>query len=243
MNGPSVLIVDDEPEVLAGMRAALFREPYEVVGASDSGEALAILEATSIDVLISDEKMPGMQGSELLARVRREYPSVVRILLTGHASVASAVKAINDGAVFRYLLKPFPANGLAETLREALRDKAKNDLREQVFEGARQQYEALASYALTLGDVNVPADSRRSPRPSVIPEDALVPEDGSAWERLSERERQIVRRLAAGNDAKTMARALDISVHTVRNHLKAIYRKLGVRSQLEVVSRFAAAPR
>lgn len=230
MTESRVLIVDDELEAVEAIREALFREPYEIIGVTDPREALDILKTTPIDVVVSDEKMPNIEGTELLGIIRREHPSVVRIILTAHATVASTVRAINEGGVFRYLLKPFPARALSDTIREALRTKRQEELRNQVWDGARRQFGALAA---AFGDNGV---GRNGDGPGT---DRPDPASIAGWERLSEREREIALSLIEGKYPKAIAQALEISVHTVRNHLKTIYRKLGVRSQLELVTRFA----
>jgi DNA-binding NarL/FixJ family response regulator len=233
VNAPVVLLVDDEPEALEGMASVLLQEPYEIRTAQTGRDALSVLETTNVLVIVSDQKMPIMEGSELLAIVRRDFPAVMRILLTGHASVRSAVDAINEGAVYRYLLKPVPAEDLRRVIREAIEDRTFVDLREEVFDGARRQYEAMVR--LTLGDMGA-ASTRVERRAHAVPP-AVGP--GADWSRLSRRERDIVRLLQDGNDAKAIARSLDLSTHTVRNHLKAVYRKLRVSSQLELVSRLS----
>jgi DNA-binding NtrC family response regulator len=104
MRRPQVLLVDDEPEVISAIKEALFHEPYEIVGIGDPVEALRLLANKPFDVVVADEKMPNMGGAEFLAAVRRDFPATVRIILTGHATVGSAVRAINEGSVYRYLL-------------------------------------------------------------------------------------------------------------------------------------------
>jgi DNA-binding NarL/FixJ family response regulator len=242
VSGPTVLVVDDEPEALEGIRLALFRDPFTLITAQSAAEALTILDETLVDVVVSDERMPDVEGSELLAKIRVEYPTIVRVLLTGHATVSSAVRAINDGAVFRYLLKPTSAEELSATIQEALRMKVAQELKDQVIDGARRQYDALAGLA-TIEQVQ---HSVRPPVSTPVPSSSVPPSRLSAearrqWERLSPREQEIVRALRRGMNTKDIARWIDVSVHTVRNHLKAIYRKLDVHSQLEVVSRFSMA--
>jgi len=82
-----VLIVDDEPHVTEGLKRVLRKEPYEILTASSANQALSILDREAIDVVISDDKMPGMSGSELLSIVSLDYPDTIRIMLTGHASL------------------------------------------------------------------------------------------------------------------------------------------------------------
>lgn len=120
MKHHTILIVDDEPYVLDGLRRVLRGEDYRILTCSSATEALSILEAGNVDVLISDIDMPGMTGTELVARARQKYPDVVRILLTGGASLDSALKAINEGEVHRYLTKPWDNAVLRETIRQAI---------------------------------------------------------------------------------------------------------------------------
>lgn len=121
---PRVLLVDDEPNVTEALRRSLRNEPYSVVSAASAREGLAILRAESIDVVVSDEQMPGMLGSELLAIVCREHPETIRIMLTGNATLQTAVAAINEGQIFRFLMKPCNGAELAVTIRQALQHKA-----------------------------------------------------------------------------------------------------------------------
>ena len=231
MQRPQVLLVDDEPEVISAIKEALFHEPYEIVGLGDPVEALRLLESRPFDVVVADEKMPNMGGAEFLAAVRRDFPTTVRIILTGHASVGSAVRAINEGAVYRYLLKPFPASALGEIIRQALSDQHVTELRDRIVDGAVRQHDALIDYAVASGG------STGGEKPSGPKSRAPKSTPSGASSTLSQREKQIVSALAAGKDPKTIAQTLDISVHTVRSHLKTIYRKVGVRTQLELVTR------
>ncbi|MET0595572.1 MAG: response regulator, partial [Polyangiaceae bacterium] len=150
MKRPQVLLVDDEPEVISAIKEALFHEPYEMVGVGDPMEALRMLATKNFDVVVADEKMPTMGGSEFLATVKRDYPATIRIILTGHASVTSAVQAINEGSVYRYLLKPFPASALGENIRQGLSDQHASELRDRIIDNAVRQHDALIDYAQTF---------------------------------------------------------------------------------------------
>jgi len=126
MNAPAraaVLFVDDEPAILEGFRDSFRREAFEVVIAESAFSALEILAARQIDVVVSDECMPQLSGAEFLARVRKRYPDVVRIMLTGEASLSAATKAINDG-LYRFLSKPIEPTELGRVVRDALRSKS-----------------------------------------------------------------------------------------------------------------------
>jgi two-component system probable response regulator PhcQ len=116
-----VLIVDDEPIITNLLKDALSREPYGILSARSAEEALPILDREKLDVVISDEKMPGMSGSEFLAFVRQKYPDTIRMILTGHASLDSAIRAINEGEVYRFFTKPCNVFDLAMTIRQAIK--------------------------------------------------------------------------------------------------------------------------
>ena len=118
-----VLIVDDEPTVREVLEDAFALERYNVFCAASAEDALQILEKEEVDVVISDELMPGMHGSEFLSIVRKEHPNTIRMILTGHASLEAAIRAINEGEIYRFFTKPCNAVDLAITVRQALQHK------------------------------------------------------------------------------------------------------------------------
>ena len=117
---PRVLCVDDEPNILSALRRSLYGE-FEVLTAG-GGEAglVALGEGAPFEVVVSDMRMPGMDGATFLAQVRERSPDSVRILLTGQADLPSSIAAVNKGAIFRYLCKPCPNEVLIETIHEAV---------------------------------------------------------------------------------------------------------------------------
>jgi DNA-binding NtrC family response regulator len=117
---PAVLLVDDERLIVDGFKRSLQREPYEIVTAVSPFEALRLLEARPVDVVVSDQRMSGMEGSELLSHVRKRWPHVVRILVTGETDLETTTRAIRDGELYRLLCKPVSADDLRRTLRTAL---------------------------------------------------------------------------------------------------------------------------
>ncbi len=120
MSRPLVLLVDDEPNVTSALKRQLHSEPYEIVEASSARAALEILAQRDVHVVVSDEMMPGLSGSELIAQIRHEYPAVIRIILSGQASLDAVLRAINQGEVYRFLTKPCNSVDLASTIRNAL---------------------------------------------------------------------------------------------------------------------------
>lgn len=113
-----LLLVDDEVEFLEPMKARLERRGVACSTASSGEEALRVLAAGAFDCAVVDVKMPGMDGLELLRRIRRTYPKTAVILLTGHASVELGVQGMELGA-FEYLLKPVELDELLDAIRRA----------------------------------------------------------------------------------------------------------------------------
>ena len=129
---PCILIVDDEPLIRLALVRALSSEGYELVQAPGGREALDILTARSVDLILSDLVMPEMDGLELLKNARVVRPEALRIVLTGHADLDLAVRAINDGAVYRFLLKPWDSFDLRVMIKLALRHRTAQIEREEI---------------------------------------------------------------------------------------------------------------
>ena len=131
----NVLFVDDEPALLQCFVRALRGEPYGVLTAKSPKEALAIMETESVDVVVSDERMPGGSGSAFLTRVRELFPRVIRIMLTGDAGLDGAIRAIQDGKLYRFLSKPVDNEELLRTLRNAFKMKSVADMSARLRQG------------------------------------------------------------------------------------------------------------
>ncbi len=137
-----VLCVDDEPFVLEGLTLNL-RRHFKVVTAPSGVDALRIIEEEAdnpFPIVISDMRMPGMDGATFLARVHQVSPDSVRMLLTGHTDLEAAIRAVNEGRIFRFLSKPFPAQDLVAVCEEAAEQyrliKAEKDVLEQTLWGS-----------------------------------------------------------------------------------------------------------
>lgn len=118
-----ILLVDDEPAILRSLERVLRREKYHILTAGDAAAALAILERESVDVVISDQRMPGMCGTELLKIVKDKYPGTVRIMFSGYSDFESIVQAINEAGVFKFIPKPWDNAELEKTLDSAIEKK------------------------------------------------------------------------------------------------------------------------
>jgi response regulator RpfG family c-di-GMP phosphodiesterase len=114
-----IMIVDDEPANLRTLER-LFREDYSVITAQSGAEALSLLEQHDVALLITDQRMPGMTGIELLDKTVPLRPHMVRLLLTGYTDVSALIEAINGGHVYRYVTKPWNNDDLRLTVSRAL---------------------------------------------------------------------------------------------------------------------------
>ena len=117
----TVLFVDDEPNVLSALMRSLRRENYRILTAGNGETALQLLAENQVGVIICDQRMPGMNGIEFLARARVIHPSVVRIVLSGYSNVDSIAESINRSEIYRFLTKPWDDAELKEVIREAFR--------------------------------------------------------------------------------------------------------------------------
>ncbi|HKQ71173.1 MAG TPA: HD domain-containing phosphohydrolase [Polyangiaceae bacterium] len=137
---PKLLCVDDEPFVLEGLTLHL-RRTFKLSTAPGGAQGLQILEKEGpFAVVMSDMRMPGMNGAEFLTKVKERWPDTTRVLLTGHADLESAISAVNDGQIFRFLTKPCPPNVLLPVLVSAAKQyeliTGERVLLEQTLHGA-----------------------------------------------------------------------------------------------------------
>jgi len=115
-----ILIVDDEIDFLASMQRALRKEPYQVLIADNGSKALQMIRCQDISVVISDYRMPEMDGLALIKAIRLDYPHILVIMLTAVSEIEVALKAINEAGIYKFLLKPVKILELREMLRRTL---------------------------------------------------------------------------------------------------------------------------
>lgn len=144
-----ILVVDDEQNVLNALRRTLRREGYEVYACTDPQEALTLLPQMKPDLVLSDHLMPNMTGLEFLKRVRTRFPDTVRIMLTGHADMQTAIDAINQGEIYRFLTKPWDDAELKVTLHLALEQLDLQRENRRLLALLRQQGEVIARLELS----------------------------------------------------------------------------------------------
>lgn len=119
----AVLLVDDEASILSSLRRLLRPTGYTIHTAESGQAGLEILEREPVDLVISDMRMPEMNGAQFLEQVRIRWPATMRILLTGYADVSSTIDAINRGEIFRYVSKPWDDTEITLTIRDALESR------------------------------------------------------------------------------------------------------------------------
>jgi two-component system response regulator HupR/HoxA len=107
MEKRTVLFVDDEEKILTSLKRGLLDEPYEILFANSGKEALEILEQSQVQVIVTDMRMPEMDGLELLGIVKKEYPHIIRMVLSGFADLQTLLRSINQGEIFRFVTKPW----------------------------------------------------------------------------------------------------------------------------------------
>ena len=143
---PSIVLVDDEEMILTSIRTLLTLEAdYEIQTFTDPFQAAKYLAGNSVEVTVSDYLMPGMTGIQLLAEAKRLQPASTRVLLTGHADKASAIKAINEVGLFQYLEKPWDNDQLLLVIQQGME-------RALLLEDLRQKIAELDSAHSTLKD-------------------------------------------------------------------------------------------
>src|SRR3989339_112951 len=115
----TLLIVDDERPILTALQRMLADEGYRIFTAASAGEGLEILARNVVQVILSDQRMPEMSGSEFLSRAKVLYPDTVRMILSGYAELDTVIQAVNEGAIYKFFSKPFDMEQLRSQIRDA----------------------------------------------------------------------------------------------------------------------------
>lgn len=147
---PAVLLVDDEESILNSLRRLLRGQPYDVLLATSGARALELMAQRPVDLVMSDARMPNMDGATLLAQVRQLYPATTRIMLTGYADPSAIIKAINEGQIDRYISKPWNDEEMLLILRQALEHQHLARERERLEQLTRVQNDQLKLLNSTL---------------------------------------------------------------------------------------------
>ena len=166
----TLLVVDDEPNVIRSVQD-LLRLDYQVFGAAGARAGMEVLRREEVHVVMTDQRMPGMTGVELLSQIRGSYPDAIRLLFTGHADIQAVIDAINEGNVFRYIVKPWEPEELQGIIRQACehydliveRKKLLTQLQRQNRELEKSNAELRAADELKYAFLQVASHELRTP--------------------------------------------------------------------------------
>ena len=139
----TLLFVDDEANILSSLKRVFRPFGYRIFTAESGADGLEVMAREKVDLVISDMRMPTMNGAQFLEQVRRNWPDAVRILLTGYADIGSTIDAINKGQIYRYVSKPWEDNDIVITVRQALERRALEHEKARLEELTRAQNEEL----------------------------------------------------------------------------------------------------
>lgn len=149
-NKPSVLFVDDEKNILSSLKRLFRNEGYDIYLANSGKEGLDVLETNNINLVISDMRMPEMDGAQFLEAVYTKWPDTIRILLTGYSEISSTIDAINKGNIYKYISKPWEENDIKQTVRNALESKKIELERDRLLALTKKQNDELKEFNTNL---------------------------------------------------------------------------------------------
>jgi two-component system probable response regulator PhcQ len=138
-----ILIVDDEEKIFHALRRSLRKEGYELFFGHEPAEGLELLKKQPVDMVISDHLMPNMTGLDFLKIVRDRHPDMMRLMLTGHADMQTAIDAINQGNIYRFLTKPWDDTDLKVTLFLAFEQLDLERENRRLLAMVRRQYDVI----------------------------------------------------------------------------------------------------
>ena len=166
----TLLFVDDEENVLHALERIFFEESYNILTAANGGEALAVMESNHVQLIVSDYKMPQMTGAELLRTIKNKWPETIRIMLTGYADIQAIMGAVNEGAVYKFITKPWNDDDLRLTVSLALQQYELIRENRKLKDVAKTQREKLADYSRLF-------DEYRGVLGTVLTREGVVSED------------------------------------------------------------------
>ena len=230
-----VLIADDETLVSTPLRKMLMGQGHYVECVETGWDAARLLATGRFELLVTDICMPGNTALDVLRSPEVQQLKIPVIVITGHPSVETAIDALRL-AVVDYFVKPVPPQPFLDSVQRALE-------RRTAMRTVHEIEERVGSMSAVLQSVKSTLEAAGQPLFSPMPQISGRSEDQAIRNRLqsdefamlSRREREILGMIAKGESTSTVAVRLSISVSTVRNHLKSIYRKVGVTSQVSLV--------
>jgi len=157
----TVLFVDDEENILNSLRRGLIDEEYDCLFASSGQQALEVLEKVPVSVIVSDMRMPGMDGLTLLKEVKKMYPKTVRIVLSGYAQLQQIIATLNQADLFKFILKPWKLEEeFKGVIHQALEYHRLQEERDEYKETLKMQNQAYQNILKSIEDVM--SDAKRN---------------------------------------------------------------------------------
>lgn len=141
--GRTILCVDDESNILNALKRLLRNEDYEVLTANSGPEGLQLLETHEVHVVVSDQRMPEMTGTEFLTQVKQKYPHIVRVILSGYTDVGAILEPIRTGELYRFLSKPWNDEEMKLNIRQSLSHYELVQLNKSLMEKINEQNQDL----------------------------------------------------------------------------------------------------
>ena len=142
-NTATIMFVDDEANILSSLKRLFRPLGYRILTAEGGAQGLDLMKQERVDLVVSDMRMPGMNGAEFLEKVRESWPDTIRILLTGYAEIGATIEAINKGQIYRYVSKPWEDNDITLMVKHALQQKMLEREKNRLEELTRKQNEEL----------------------------------------------------------------------------------------------------
>ncbi len=240
---PIILIVDDEQGVLNAIQRLLHDESYEVLTASRGMAALELLRLYGpVQLIISDYRMPGMNGVELLQQVMQQWPDTRRVILSAYPDTDNLLAAVNEGRVHRFMVKPWDNDFLKSIVREMLEEyRIIVDFRsnaEELVRNNRLLSRTNEHLSAILGDVLANMRSASAAVPEGVKTPTGAPSNllkHKPHDTLSPREFETFLALGSGQTLKGIASELGLSIKTVSTYKKRIFDKMGFRNDTELV--------
>ncbi len=146
----TILCVDDEKSILSSLRRLLRKNGYNIILAESGAQGIEIIEKNHVDFIISDMRMPEMDGAEFLSIVAKKWPDIIRVLLTGYADITSTISAVNDGGIYRYISKPWDDHELRMVVEQGLEQQFIKREKERLQKLSEKQNAELANLNKSL---------------------------------------------------------------------------------------------
>ncbi len=205
-----MLLVDDEPEIINALKRIFRRSKYTIHSANGGQEALNIIDDNSIDIIISDVKMPSMSGASLLSQIAKEWPDTIRIVLTGHSDLTDTLKLVNEANIYRYFTKPWVKGDLIKAVEQGVKQIQLTRENKALLALTNEQNEQLIKLNAALGEQVAHTATKLSDTEEQLDKERELEQESKNAQRIAEQASE-----AKGRFLATMS-------HEMRSPLNAI---------------------